>query len=153
MVAKRKINEIIFINLYSRAEDFPMFRKGLFWLLWISDEESERAVKNLWSHFGIITIYCSWMIFEFFIWTNKHKNMFLYFHFHGNDFFFSSSFFSEKLERNSSQFFVSPSWMKWTFHCCPFLFARCGWSWVRDGISFPLSGQRVFVFPFYSLCA
>lgn len=67
----KKINETIFINLCSRAKDSTMIRKGLFWLLAsftvISDEGSERAVKNLWSHFGIITIYCSWMIFEFFI--------------------------------------------------------------------------------------
>lgn len=54
-------------------------------------------------------------------------------------------FFGKVRERDSSQFSVSPSWMKRTFHCCPFLFVRSGWE------NFPLSGQRV-LFSHFILC-
>lgn len=82
---------------------FRLIHCGLGW----EGRRGVKTVKNLWSHFGIITIYCSWMILEFFIWTNKHKNMFLYFYFHGNDLFF---FFWWKLEREILlNFSVSPS--------------------------------------------
>lgn len=105
----KEFAETIFINLFFRGKDFHDRREVCFGFFAqftvVSDgreDEEEKTVKNLWSHFGIITIYCSWMIFKFFIRANKHKNMFLYFHFHGNDFHF---FREEKLERFSRYLF------------------------------------------------
>lgn len=110
----KEFAETIFINLFSRGKDFHDRREVCFGFFAqftvVSDgreDEEEKTVKNLWSHFGIITIYCSWMIFKFFIRANKHKNMFLYFHFHGNDFPF---FREEKLERFSRYLF--PAWIE-----------------------------------------
>lgn len=87
-----------------------LYRMGESW------GTEKKNCENLWSHFGIITIYCSWMIFKFFIWTNKHKNMFSYFSLPWKWFFLRI-----KLERFLP---VSPSWMKWTFHCCPLVGGR-----------------------------
>lgn len=113
---KKKINETIFINLFflSRCKDFSIkVCFGFCLTRWAHGLNGrEEAVKNLWSHFGIITIYCSWMIVKFFIRTNKHKNMFSW-----KRFFFSSRS-SEKV-RDSSRFSVSPSCMKRAIHCCP----------------------------------
>lgn len=64
-------------------------------------------------HTKISTIYCSWMIFKFFIRTNKHKNMF----------FISMDRKWKKKFRFESDFcgvFACYAIvMKWDFHCCP----------------------------------
>lgn len=115
----KKINGTIFINLFSRKDFVPWSEKGLFWFSTHSPRSQMegarrrwKTVKNLWSHFGIIAIYCSWMTRGFFIRTNKHKNMFLY---------FSLPFLLRGKVRDSfGKFSLSPSCMNRTFHCCPF---------------------------------
>lgn len=84
-------------KIFTIAERFVLVFRSVHCGLGQEGRRRRKTVKNLWSHFGIITIYCSWMIFKFFIRANKHKNMFLYFHFHGNDF----SFFGKKSQRDS----------------------------------------------------
>lgn len=127
---KQKNHHFINLFLSARSEIFPVFIGqgkllwGLFWFFYntfsINKQQTNREKKLkkfLYSHFGIITIYCSWMIFNFFIWTNKHKNMFML-------------YVAKKRKKKKHTVKKRTEWMKseiprssckMKFHCCPFI--------------------------------
>lgn len=125
-----------FLLIYFPAAKISTIQRGLFWFFrsihcglgWEGRRKRknrEKSVESLWNHHNLLFV----DDFQVFIRANKHKNMFLYFHFHGNDF---SVFFWRKVREILS---VSPSCMNRTFHCCPFV---SGW------LSLPrFSGQRM----------